>query len=70
MGHGQRSRVHGAGFRPQRNDRPPGPRGTSLNHELLTTNQQGFTFIEMMIVLVIIGILLSIAQPSFSTSVR
>ena len=35
-----------------------------------TLDSKGFTFIEMMIVLVIIGILLSIAQPGFSTSVR
>ena len=33
-------------------------------------NQSGFTFVEIMIVLVIIGILLTLAQPSFSTSVQ
>ncbi|MEE9123247.1 MAG: prepilin-type N-terminal cleavage/methylation domain-containing protein, partial [candidate division NC10 bacterium] len=33
-------------------------------------DERGFTFIEIMIVLVVIGILLSLAQPSFSTSVH
>jgi len=33
-------------------------------------NQDGFTFIEIMIVLVIIGILVTLAQPSFTTSVQ
>lgn len=32
-------------------------------------NQSGFTFVEIMIVLVVIGILLTLAQPSFTTSV-
>jgi general secretion pathway protein G len=41
-----------------------------MNHEPRTTNQRGFTFVEIMIVLVIIGILLTLAQPSFSTSVQ
>lgn len=70
-------RVQSSGFRVQRqrfrvegNSRHPDFEAKSLNPELSTMNQQGFTFIEMMIVLVIIGILLSIAQPGFSTSVR
>jgi len=33
-------------------------------------DERGFTFIEIMIVLAVIGILLSLAQPSFSTSVH
>lgn len=32
-------------------------------------NQRGFTFVELMIVLVVIGILVTMAQPGFSTSV-
>lgn len=44
--------------------------GLSVNCERSTLNQQGFTFIEIMIVLVIIGILLTMAQPSFTTSVQ
>ena len=35
-----------------------------------TLNEKGFTFIEIMIVLVIIGILVTLAQPSFTTSVQ
>lgn len=35
-----------------------------------TSDTRGFTFIEIMIVLVVIGILLSLAQPSFTTSVH
>ncbi len=35
-----------------------------------TSDSRGFTFVEIMIVLVIIGILLTLAQPSFSTSVH
>lgn len=42
----------------------------TLNHEPSTLNQRGFTFVEIMIVLVIIGILVTLAQPSFSTSVQ
>ena len=41
----------------------------SVNSELLTVNQGGFTFVEIMIVLAVIGILVTMAQPSFSTSV-
>jgi len=33
-------------------------------------NEKGFTFIEIMIVLVIIGILVTLATPSFTTSVQ
>ncbi len=33
-------------------------------------NQQGFTFVEIMIVLVVIGILVTLATPSFTTSVQ
>ncbi len=69
--------VQSSGFRVQRQrvrvegkSRHPDFEAKSLDSELSTLNQQGFTFIEMMIVLVIIGILLSIAQPGFSTSVH
>ncbi|MFQ5658480.1 MAG: type II secretion system protein [Candidatus Methylomirabilales bacterium] len=41
-----------------------------MNCELSTVNQRGFTFVEIMIVLVIIGILLTLAQPSFTSSVQ
>ena len=41
----------------------------SVNSELFTVNQGGFTFVEIMIVLAVIGILVTMAQPSFSTSV-
>jgi len=41
----------------------------SVTSELFTVNQGGFTFIEIMIVLAVIGILVTMAQPSFSTSV-
>lgn len=43
---------------------------TFLNPAPLRIDERGFTFIEIMIVLVVIGILLSLAQPSFSTSVH
>lgn len=61
--HGSRFRVHGKG-------RVLGPAGISVNCERSTVNQKGFTFIEIMIVLVIIGILLTLAQPSFTSSVQ
>jgi len=35
-----------------------------------TLNQAGFTFVEIMIVLVVIGILVTLATPSFTTSVQ
>lgn len=35
-----------------------------------TSDTRGFTFIEIMIVLVVIGILLTLAQPNFTTSVQ
>lgn len=35
-----------------------------------TLDERGFTFVEIMIVLVVIGILVTLAQPSFSTSVQ
>jgi general secretion pathway protein G len=41
-----------------------------MNYEPFTMNQRGFTFVEIMIVLVIIGILLTLAQPNFTTSVQ
>ena len=41
----------------------------SVTSELFTVNQGGFTFVEIMIVLAVIGILVTMAQPSFSTSV-
>ena len=42
----------------------------SVNCELSTVNQAGFTFVEVMIVLVVIGILVTLATPSFTTSVH
>lgn len=66
----QRFSVRGQGLKGQRTDRNPRPQGNSLNYEPSTLNQKGFTFIEIMIVLVVIGILLSLAQPSFTTSVH
>jgi len=41
-----------------------------MNHEPSTMNQRGFTFVEIMIVLVVIGILVTLATPSFTTSVQ
>ena len=41
-----------------------------MNYEPSTMNQQGFTFVEVMIVLVVIGILVTLATPSFTTSVH
>ncbi len=68
--------VQGSGFRVQsswlralRKRRHLEPQGASLNYEPSTLNQGGFTFVEIMIVLAVIGILVTMAQPSFSTSV-
>lgn len=41
-----------------------------MNYEPSTMNQKGFTFVELMIVLVIIGILLTLAYPGFTHSVQ
>jgi general secretion pathway protein G len=62
--------VHGSRFTVHGTRRHLGPRGPSVNCELSTVNQAGFTFVEIMIVLVIIGILVTLAQPNFSTSVQ
>jgi len=49
--------------------RKPGTfRSSDIGHQ--TLDSRGFTFIEIMIVLVVIGILLTMAQPSFTTSVK
>jgi len=66
---GSRFTVHGSEIGPLEKDRHLRSKPISVNCELLTVNQGGFTFVELMIVLMVIGILVTLAQPNFSTSV-
>ncbi len=64
-----RPTVQSSGFRAHRKSQRLRLQGASLDYEPSTLNQGGFTFVEIMIVLAVIGILVTMAQPSFSTSV-
>ena len=67
--HGSRFTVHRPELSVHGKGRRLRTKGMSANSELFTVNQGGFTFVEIMIVLAVIGILVTMAQPSFSTSV-
>lgn len=67
--HGSRFTVHRPELSVHGKGRRLRTKGMSVNSELFTVNQGGFTFVEIMIVLAVIGILVTMAQPSFSTSV-
>jgi len=61
--HSPRSKVQG----PKSGKEPP---SLTLDVGRWTLDQAGFTFVEIMIVLVVIGILVTLATPSFTTSVH
>ena len=68
--HGSGFRVQGSGITGLRRSPPVSALCPSMNYEPSTMNQVGFTFVEVMIVLVVIGILVTLATPSFTTSVH
>ena len=68
--HGSAFMVQGSGIKGLRRSPRASALCPSMNYEPSTMNQQGFTFVEVMIVLVVIGILVTLATPSFTTSVH